>query len=240
MKTKLITLLILSHTAIAFSQSDITKINSTKVKIGLYILPEMNTLNFQEEAQEQIGNQLDIYMQNSKSKIGISAGVNFEYHLTKKTSVRTGLGFGQKNYSHTKFGQPLGYSFTYSPRWGYPYGYTIESNVKFSEFQVPFIFQHEIIENRFFIAAGIEINYQFSNNSLRIIYDPLGNTQKMVNLNENVLNFAPTLSIGYKVNVSDKLSISIEPMLKYYLKEYIIINSHLYNYGLKTTFNFKI
>ena len=37
---------------------------------------------------------------------------------------------------------------------------------------------------------------------------------------------------------TDQLSISIEPMFKYYLNTYIISGSNLFNYGLRTTIHF--
>lgn len=207
-----------------FSQSD--SASARKINFGLSITPEFNNLI--------LGNPVG--QESVKSKIGFSAGISFKFHLTNKSSFITGIGFGKKNYNHTHCG--LIYGTDIDPLIGIISESKIESKVSFSELQIPLVFQYELKTNKFYIAGGLELIYRFLNNSERIIYYGNGAIAKLSNSNINGLNFAPELSFGYKLPVSDKLSISIEPMFKYYLKEYIIIESNLYNYGLKTTLNF--
>jgi len=210
-----------------FSQSDSAdRISAHKINVGLSITPEFNNLTLNNP----------IGQETMKSEIGFSAGINLEFHIAKNASIRTGFGYGKKNYNHTQNGLIFGTDI--DPLAGVISESKIESKISFSEMQIPLLFQYELKENKFFIAGGIEITYPFSNNSERTIYYGNGNTEKITNSKTNSLNFAPVLSIGYKLPVSKKSSVSVEPMFKYYLKEYVIIASHLYNYGLKVTFNF--
>jgi hypothetical protein len=201
-----------------FSQSDITNRTPTpKILVGLSITPEFNNLF--------VGNPVG--RETVKPAIGFSAGLTLEFHVAKKASIRTQV--------HTQNG--LVFISDINPQTGVITESSIKSNMSFSEIQIPLLFQYELKENRFFIAGGIEFIYPFSNNSERIIYYGNGNTEKLLNSTSNNLTIAPVLSIGYKLPVSDKLSISIEPMFKYYVKEYVITASHLYNYGLRVTLN---
>jgi hypothetical protein len=210
-----------------FSQTDSANRTSThKINIGLCITPEFNNLTVDNPVGQE----------TVKSEIGFSVGLNLEFHIAKNASIRTGIGYGKKNYNHTQNGLIFGTDI--DPHTGVVSESKIESKISFSEIQIPLLFQYELKEHKFFVAGGIEMIYPFSNNSERIIYYGNGNTEKISNPKTNSLNFAPVLSIGYKLPVSDKLSVSVEPMFKYYLKEYVIIASHLYNYGLKVTFNF--
>jgi hypothetical protein len=169
-------------------------------------------------------------------RIGVSAALNVAFHFSNKISLRTGLGYGFKNYNHTHAGLIFGTDL--NPTTGVNTTTTVESKITFSEFQIPLVFQYELKENRFFIAGGMEITKPFANQSERIVYYGNGTTDFLPNPTQNDLNFAPVLSLGYLLPVTDQLCISIEPMFKYYLKTYIVAGSNLFNYGLKTTIHF--
>lgn len=169
-------------------------------------------------------------------RIGVSAALNVAFHFSNKISLRTGLGYGFKNYNHTHAGLIFGTDL--NPTTGVNTTTTVESKITFSEFQIPLVFQYELKENKFFIAGGMEITKPFGNQSERIVYYGNGTTDFLPNPTQNGLNFAPVLSLGYLLPVTDQLCISIEPMFKYYLKTYIVAGSNLMNYGLRTTLQF--
>jgi len=221
---KLIQILLLAPFTI-YSQE---KTTVSKTNIGFSVTPEFNSL--------MTGNRVE--QENIKSKFGFSTALNLEFKLTPKTSIRTGVGYGKKKYDVIQSGLVFGSDI--NPQTGFSANESkLESQVSFSEMQIPLIFNYELNNPEFFIAGGMEITYSFGNNSEKTIYYGSGDIEKLSSSNENGLNFAPVLSVGYKVPVSDKASISIEPMFKYYLKEYISVYSHLYNVGLRTTFTFQ-
>lgn len=79
-----------------FSQSDSSPTH--KINFGLSITPEFNNLI--------VGNPVG--QESIKSKISFSVGINFEFYLTKKSSIRTGIGYGKKKYNHTQSGLAFG------------------------------------------------------------------------------------------------------------------------------------
>jgi hypothetical protein len=206
-----------------FAQSTLS---DRKIRFGFSLSPEFNDL--------KVGNVLG--QESVAPKMGLSAGLNVAFHLSNKISLRTGLGYGFKHYNHTHAGLIFGTDL--NPITGVNTTTTVESKVGFSELQIPLVFQYELKENKIFIAGGMEITKPFANQSERTVYYGNGTTDVLSNPTQNGLNFAPVFSIGYLLPVTDQLSISIEPMFKYYLKTYIIAGSNLFNYGLRTTIHF--
>jgi hypothetical protein len=222
MKTTLF-ILSLCFSLTVFAQSTLTV---RKIQFGLSLSPEFNDL--------KVGNLVG--QESVAPKIGVSAGLNVAFHLSHQISLRTGLGYGFKHFNHTQTGLIFGTDL--NPITGVNTTSTIESKVSFSEFQIPFVFQYELKENKILIAGGLECTRPFANQSERTVYYGNGTTEVLSNPTQNELNFAPVLSLGYLLPVTDQLSISIEPMFKYYLKTYIIAGSNLFNYGLRTTICF--
>jgi hypothetical protein len=206
-----------------FAQSTLS---DRKIQFGFSLSQEFNDL--------KVGNLVG--QESVAPKIGVSAGLNVAFRLSNQISLRTGLGYGFKHYNHTHAGLIFGTDL--NPITGVNTTTTVESNVSFSEFQIPLVFQYELKENKIIIAGGMEITKPFANQSERTVYYGNGTTDMLANPTENGLNFAPVLSLGYLLPVTDQLSISIEPMFKYYLKTYIIAGSNLFNYGLRTTIRF--
>ena len=222
MKTTLF-ILSLCFSLTVFAQSTLS---DRKIQFGFSLTPEFNDLKVSNlVGQESVA-----------PKMGLSAGLNVAFHLSNKFSLRTGLGYGFKHYNHTHAGLIFGTDL--NPQTGVNTTSTIESKIAFSELQFPLVFQYELKENKIFIAGGIEITKPFANQSERTVYYGNGTTDVLSNPTQNGLNFAPVLSLGYLLPVTDQLSISIEPMFKYYLKTYIIAGSNLFNYGLRTAIHF--
>jgi hypothetical protein len=222
MKTALF-ILSICFSLTVFAQSTLS---DRKIQFGFSLSPEFNDLKVSKlVGQESVA-----------PKIGVSAGLNVAFRLSNQISLRTGLGYGFKHYNHTHAGLIFGTDL--NPITGVNTTTTVESNVSFSEFQIPLVFQYELKENKIIIAGGMEITKPFANQSERTVYYGNGTTDMLANPTENGLNFAPVLSLGYLLPVTDQLSISIEPMFKYYLKTYIIAGSNLFNYGLRTTIRF--
>jgi hypothetical protein len=222
MKTTLF-ILSLCFSLTVFAQSTLS---DRKIQFGFSLTPEFNDLKVSNlVGQESVA-----------PKMGLSAGLNVAFHLSNKFSLRTGLGYGFKHYNHTHAGLIFGTDL--NPQTGVNTTSTIESKIAFSELQFPLVFQYELKENKIFIAGGIEITKPFANQSERTVYYGNDTTDILSNPTQNGLNFAPVLSLGYLLPVTDQLSISIEPMFKYYLNTYIIAGSNLFNYGLSTTIHF--
>ncbi len=111
----------------------------------------------------------------------------------------------------------------------------MESDMTYSELQLPLLFQYNIKPNVFF-TVGMELNASFADNSERTIYYGNGEIEQLKNPTGTTLNYTPMISIGFNVPNS---SFIIEPVFKYYIKEYVIPMSNHYNYGLKITYNIR-
>lgn len=222
MKTTLI-ILSLCFSLTVFAQSTLS---DRKIQFGFSLSPEFNDL--------KVSNVLG--QESVAPKIGLSAGLNVAFHLSNKISLRTGFGYGFKHYNHTHAGLIFGTDL--NPITGVNTTTTVESKIAFSELQFPLVLQYELKENKIFIAGGMEITQPFANQSERTVYYGNGTIEVLSNPSQNELNFAPVLSLGYLIPVTDQLCISIEPMFKYYLKTYIISGSNLFNYGLRTSIHF--
>jgi hypothetical protein len=142
----------------------------------------------------------------------------------------------KKRYNHTRYGLIFGTDI--SQQNGVITESKIETKMSFSEFQIPLILQHDFRDHNFFIAYGMEFIYTLANNTNRIIYYGNGDTEQFSKSEKRGFNLSPFFSLGYNIPITINWNISIEPMFKYYLKEYIIFKSHLFNYGLRTTFHF--
>lgn len=222
MKTTLF-ILSLCFSLTVFAQSTLS---DRKIQFGFSLTPEFNNL--------KLSNVLG--QESVSPKMGLSAGLNVAFHLSNKISLRTGLGYGFKNYNHTHAGLIFGTDL--NPTTGVNTTTTVESKISFRELQIPLVFQYELKENKFSVSVGMEITKPFANQSERIVYYGNGTTDILPNPTQNGLNFAPVLSLGYLHPVTDQLCISIEPMIKYYLKTYIVAGSNLVNYGLRTSIHF--
>lgn len=224
MKHFLITVLLLP--IILYSQENST---NSKVKLGFYALPEMNDLI----SNNALGNQLE-----SKPKLGFSIGVNTEFALGKKVTLRTGLGYGFKNYSTIQSGLIFGDDI--DPQIGYLSSSKMKQHVTFSELQVPINFLFKLSKH-FFIATGVDVNIAIAGKSERQIIKDNGEKYWLSDKKFGPLvNFSPMLSVGYDFALSENTNLMIEPILKLYLREYIIPTTSLYNYGIRITYNFGI
>ena len=61
-----------------------------------------------------------------------------------------------------------------------------------------------------------------------------GEIDQLENTTGVILNYAPMLSIGFIVPNSHFI---LEPLFKFYTKEYVVPMSNHYNYGFKITYN---
>lgn len=203
---------------LSFSQE---KNDDSKIDFGFYVLPEMNGLT----TANPVGTE------TAHSKFGFSAGLNLEIRLTPKISLRTGLGYGFKNYNHLHEG--LIVNSDINPQNGIQSVSRIESSITHSELQLPLLFQYKLNPNVFY-TLGLELNTSFADKSERMIYYGNGEIDQLEPKTGALLNYAPTLSLGFIVPDSNFI---IEPFFKYNMKEYLIPMSNQYDYGLKITYN---
>ena len=103
------------------------KQENSKFDIGFYILPEINGLI--------TGNPTG--RETVSAKFGGAAGLNLAYRFTSKLSLRTGLGFGVRNYEHVHEG--LIFNSDISPNDGFISESSIVSSISYSEIQLPIL-----------------------------------------------------------------------------------------------------
>ena len=206
----------------SFSQAET---GTTRWNAGLFVLPEINALAVQSMAGTQ----------TVDPGFGFSAGLALEFEVSDQLSLRSGLGYGLKKYNHLHEG--LIFNSDIDPQQGVVSESRLESEIAFSEIQLPFLIQYRPVP-RFFVAGGVEFNAPFADRSHRIIYYGNGDVEELNNENIPVINYGPLISFGYRQPFGDHSSLLIEPMVKYYINEYLVPQSRLSNYGLRLTYLF--
>jgi len=169
-------------------------------------------------------------------KAGFSAGLNLEFSLTPKLSLRTGLGYGQKNLGINHNGLIFNSDLDLT---GGGMGTTSRAELRYhyNEIQLPVLFQYEMIEDRFFVSAGTELIYAMPGNSERTIYYGNGTVEKSHIESYDRVNVCVSISSGYKFHFAGNLNLTVEPMFRYCLIPYPINDGVVYSFGLKTTLN---
>ena len=175
--------------------------------------------------------------QTSKVRAGVSAGVNVKYWLWKLFSLRTGAGYGIIRYDFIEPG--LIYLSDIDPSKGEFNRSRLTTTFSFKELQIPLLFQVDFYDQNLFVAAGAEFKYIFKNTSTKTNVHESEGEFKFRDINNPASpNSAVILSGGYRFRLSPKRDISIETVLKLYVKPYVFKQSQLCVLGLATSYNF--
>jgi len=200
----------------SYSQED--KVNKTLAR-SIYFAPELNGLILAQNSQDQ----------NSKSSFGFSLGGLIDLRIYKGLSFRTGIGYGLNRYRHYNGAAFLNDFDTIT--------FKLNSRMNYSEIHIPLSFMYGY-DNSFFVTLGMELAYQFQNNSSYEIVDSQGNTSRFNYNRESKLNFAPNLSFGNYLSLNRRHTLSAELFFKLYLREYQIPRSNFFILGLRVAFFF--
>lgn len=221
-KKGLLTLFLLSVFCTLFAQEKPTE---PKGGCTVYFMPEMNGLFLSKNSVNE----------SVQSKLGFSTGLNLNMMIGNIMVLKSGLGYGLKNVQHTQSGLTFGSNL--SPQTGFSSTSKLITKLKYSEIQLPLIYQFTRKSN-FVLSAGIELNAAFANQSERTIYHTNGLVEHLEKPTIPRFNFTPTVGVGYTILFSSNTSLTIEPTFKVYLKKFEFNDARLFNYGLKLTCDF--
>lgn len=106
----------------------------------------------------------------------------------------------------------------------------METNIKLNEYAFGFDALLPLKQVKFIV--GFNVVSQNAGKTSRSIYYGNGTIENS-NPKQNQINYAGKLSLGYSLAISPRSLILFEPYFKYYLHEFLIPESNVYNYGLK-------
>ena len=197
-----------------------------KTSFGLFVSPELNGMFPDPRIQH-----------SSKARFSFTAGINLNHNITKKVSIISGLGFGIRRYDDIEDG--LHFPSDLDPIRGFISTSKIVTNFSYLQTNIPILIKVDVLPRKWFICSGLETSYFFKNDSKSTIHYGDGQKEKLSILNNPaMINFAYVVSSGYIRDVSEKYSVMIQPMAKFYFKDYIIENSVLFSFGIKVSCNF--
>ena len=83
----------------------------------------------------------------------------------------------------------------------------------------------------------MELDYQKASNSDRTVYFGDGSTEKLSSSLDPIMNLSTIISVGYSYLFFTRYEALIEPVFRYYFREYVVTGSNLYSVGLRITLN---
>lgn len=192
---------------------------SKKMFVGVFGAPQLNGIT----------KSYDHFPGHNVLELGFSAGINWGVNLTDKINLRTGLGYSHIRYQYIQEGRMGGAGTTSE----------YVHRLRYHDIHIPVILQYG---RKFFGTIGTEFSYQFgSENTERFINEGNGNVTMLNRLPaEGNVNLAIQLGMGYSIALDNKMELLLEPVLKYYLKSYVIENSNLNCIGLKATLAYEL
>jgi len=206
--------------------AQVPKVKSKPVR-SIYLLPNLMSLNY---------TMTDI-QQAWAPKAGISVGLQVKLKIVNDFFLRTGLGYGFKGYRNMETG--LRFGSTINPMTWVVSESKIETKGVFHELQLPLALQYDFKEDRFFIAVGADFVAQMGHTAKTQYLYGDGTKDFSSFENKSQLNIASTLSMGYAMPLNQHYTLSIAPTFSYYVKEWILHDSQMYNYGIKLLLDYK-
>jgi hypothetical protein len=163
-------------------------------------------------------------------KMSSNFGLTLGYHLFNNLSVNTGLIFTRKNYSAN------GYDFHSQNQWFNMIQLDyIQGSCNMLEIPLTFRYDYSTIgKTKFFINGGLS-SYLMRHESYVYYYHVSGysdNTMKDYDDHNNYLFSTVSLSIGVEQQISNSLSLQVEPFVKLPLSGIGYGNLQLNSYGL--------
>lgn len=203
---------------LCFSQNE-----SSKFNIGVFLTPEINGLI----TTQSYGND------KVNEKIGLTSGLIVGRKINERWSLISGLGCGIKRYDLHQYN--IIFNSDINPQTGITTTSSIESNLSYYDVFVPIIVRYQFPSNVMF-STGFNCNYFFTDHSKQTIFYGNGNIQKINLSSEKKANLSYQLGIGYNFQ---KMNFSLELVSKFYLKEYLLNNKHLFCLGAQLTYQIK-
>lgn len=196
----------------------------SSLKIGLTVSPEINGLRVSSPLVGDIETEV---------KFGFSTFVSLFYAFNNHVGLRTGLGYGKRNDYHEHSG--LIFQQDIDPVVGIISESRVESQVLINEFQLPIILQLSPGSSNLFFSVGFELAYQQGKNSEQTVYYGNGTIGPLGPPRDPIWNFSSTFGVGWQFPIADKWHLTLEPVVKYYFKEYVVVSSNMYSIGFRST-----
>lgn len=213
-------------------QEDPKSSKASWFNIGVSFAPEYNSLIM----LSRLG------LEEATKNQSYSVGIPVEMWLHPRISLRTGFSFGTKRYNHQH--DSLVFGTDIDSKTGVISSSSITSSLNYGEVRIPGILRWNITKNKspLFVTLGMEIQYQFDLKTKQTIYYGNG-VIKIDKLSKDVagnLNTALIASFGYNLNISNKMQLLLEPYYRIYASDFIILDSHMQTFGIKTTFSYRL
>lgn len=209
-----------------FLNAQATSVKSKPVR-SIYLMPDFMSLRYTMPERQQAWTP----------KAGIGFGVQLKLKVANSFFLRTGLGYGLKSYRNMETG--LRFSSDIDPMRGFISESKIDAKGVFHELQLPFTFQFDIKDEKIFLACGVDLVAQLSHTTKRQILFGDGSIEYYDFENKSQFNMVPTISMGYTIPVNEHYALSIAPTFRYYVKEWILHDTQMFNYGLKLLLDYK-
>lgn len=196
---------------------------------------------------------IDLRNKNEGAKFGYTAGANICYNFLKRLGIELGFQYSNKGYAYKSsgltFGDPI------DPRYGFVYT-SSGSTTALSD--VKFIYNHIYLdvplrailsfgEKRisFVASIGITANILLKATQTSVLEYENGDTKRETSdqhYDYKTLDISPTLSVGADYKISSKISLRVEPTIRYGLLKIIDapITTYLWNSGLNITCYFAL
>ena len=209
-----------------FLTAQVPNIKSKTVR-SIYLMPDLMSLNYTMPERQQ----------GWAPKAGIGVGAQVKLKIANNFFLRTGLGYGLKGYRNMETGLRFGTDI--DPVKGFISESKIETKGVYHELQLPLALHCDIDEEKFFMVFGLDLVAQLSHTTKRQILYGNGTMEYYSFENKSQFNMVPTISMGYAIPINDHYSLSIAPTFRYYVKEWILLDTRLYNYGIKLLLDYK-
>jgi hypothetical protein len=240
LRMKLLLLLTFFVPSILFGQDSIPT-KERKFFIGINFSPDCSyryiTKNDKSISADQWTYIKNIEDSIYKPTLGYTTGLNFYYQINKLISIETGLQYSLKGYKTIPI--QTQYSFNYPPAIATNYIY-------YSYFDFPLRANFTFLKSKLQILAsvGAVLNYLHQVSSKSVPEKSSLTFQKQTHISEypyNKINFSPSISLGIKYNVNNRINLRVEPTFRYGLintddKSYAY--THLWNAGLNISLNY--
>lgn len=200
-----------------FSQEEMNK--AKRVGIGAFVTPEYQGILIMNKTDRSVN-----------MKLGCSIGAQMHATLGGHFVLRAGLGYGYRSFEYTM--SNLIFGDMIDPQQGYiAPSLARKYDISFHEIQIPIAF-HYRFSKPVFIGIGADMIIPFAGKSSFTSSDGTHGPYEF----NNPINCALSFSVGYKLQLSERLGLLLEPIYKYNLRAYSLNNGHHFTAGIKTTF----
>ncbi len=228
----ILTIILLSFTAYG---QDSTVVKNRWFNIGVNFSPDFcyRTLKRNDNSISiETWNEIKNYEDSIEiHKLGYTTGINFGFRINKHISIETGIQYSNKGYKTIPV--MIVYDFNEQPELG-------TMIIKYSYYDIPLRVNFSFLKKRIQIiaGAGIVLNFLQQVNCKIIPKKPTTTFKTETHISHydyDKSNFSPTVNIGLKYKINNRMSLQAEPTFRY---GYFCIDpvsyeaTHLWNVGL--------